>query len=54
MAAVLVGQQHEIAYSNGFEFSVTRLIRPGAPGFDEHLTKPVKIERLQALLNHPR
>ena len=22
------------AYSNGFEFSVTRLIRPGAPGFD--------------------
>ncbi len=23
-------------------------------GFDEHLTKPVKIERLQALLNRPR
>jgi hypothetical protein len=23
------------AYSNGFEFSVTRLIRPDAPGFDE-------------------
>lgn len=23
-------------------------------GFDEHLTKPVKIERLQAILNHPR
>lgn len=23
------------AYSNGFEFSVTRLIRPGAPGFDQ-------------------
>ena len=25
-----------------------------AAGFDEHLTKPVKIERLQALLNRPR
>ena len=23
-------------------------------GFDEHLTKPVKIERLQALLSRPR
>ena len=28
--------------------------RARAAGFDEHLTKPVKIEQLQALLNRPR
>ena len=28
--------------------------RAFAAGFDEHLTKPVKIERLQAVLNRPR
>ncbi|WP_425161664.1 hypothetical protein [Candidatus Binatus sp.] len=28
--------------------------RAFSAGFDEHLTKPVKIERLQAVLNRPR
>ena len=28
--------------------------RAMSAGFDEHLTKPVKIEQLQALLNRPR
>jgi len=28
--------------------------RARSAGFDEHLTKPVKVERLQELLNRPR
>jgi CheY-like chemotaxis protein len=32
----------------------TDKLRALSAGFDEHLTKPVKIERLQALLNRPR
>jgi hypothetical protein len=28
------------AYSSGFEFSVTRLLRPGAPGFDAEVPTP--------------
>jgi hypothetical protein len=28
------------AYSNGFEFAVTRLLRPGAPGFDAEVPTP--------------
>lgn len=28
------------AYSNGFEFAVTHLLRPGAPGFDAEVPTP--------------